>query len=220
MLTKQVIDALTEAAGARTRSESDRALACARDLLGLRASDCEPLLTELARRYEELARLRELADRDPLTGAANRRGFEEALQREIGRHRRTAVSFAVLLIDVDDLKLRNDGFGHAAGDAALLALTGACAETLRDTDLLARIGGDEFAVLLPGSTEAGALALSQRLRHAVEARQLESGPLRVSIGCAAADYGLRSAEAIVNAADQDLYRDKARRKRAARDCAA
>lgn len=211
MLTKQVIEALTEAAGAESRHDSMRAIACARDLLGSQAQDCEPLLRELERRYEELDRLRALAGRDPLTQAANRRTFEEELGRELARHRRTSAPFALILLDLDDLKARNDRLGHAAGDAALIELTRACSSTLRDTDLFARIGGDEFAVLLPGSTHAGAVGLSQRLREAVESLPIEGGPLRVSLGCASTEQA-KSSEAIKALADQELYRDKLRRK--------
>jgi diguanylate cyclase (GGDEF)-like protein len=220
MLNKQVIEALTEAAGAATRSDSNRALESVRDLLGSDAAAAEPLLAELARRYEELDRLRALAGRDPLTQAANRRTFEEELGRELARHRRTGTPFALILLDLDDLKQRNDRHGHAAGDEALIAFTHACQRTLRDTDLLARIGGDEFAVLLPGSTHAGATALSVRLREAVENLELNQPPLRVSLGCASTEHAKLSPEAIKSSADQDLYRDKARRKHAARERAA
>jgi diguanylate cyclase (GGDEF)-like protein len=220
MLTKQVLEALTEAASAATRTDSNRALACARDLLGTDAAEAEPLLTELARRYDELDRLRALAGRDPLTQAANRRTFEEELGRELARHRRTGSPFALILLDLDDLKSRNDRHGHAAGDEALIAFTHACQRTLRDTDLFARLGGDEFAVLLPGSTHAGATALSVRLREAVENVELDQAPLRVSLGCASTEHAKLSPDAIKASADQDLYRDKARRKHAARERAA
>jgi diguanylate cyclase (GGDEF)-like protein len=219
MLTKQVIDALTEAAAAATRNDQNRAFASIRDLLGNMAADCEPLFAELARRYDELDRLRALAGRDPLTQAANRRTFQTELERELARHRRTGAPFAVILLDLDELKHRNDSDGHAAGDEALIALTQSCLQTLRDTDLFARIGGDEFAVLLPGSTHAGAAALSMRLRDAVEAVELDR-PLRVSIGFASSEGSKPSAETMMAAADQDLYRDKAQRKHAARERAA
>ena len=221
MLTKQVIEALTEAASAATRRDSDRALESARDLLGAQAATCEPLLIELARRCEELHQLRDLAGRDPLTGAANRRTFEEELAREVARHRRTREAFAVILVDVDDLKQRNDCHGHQAGDTALTALVHAAIRTVRETDVVARIGGDEFAVLLPGSNQAGATALAARLREAVEQCEVAGGALRVSVGIAAAEHGRSAADAIVRSADIDLYRDKAQRKSGQRDdCAA
>jgi diguanylate cyclase (GGDEF)-like protein len=220
MLTKQVIEALTAAASAATRRDSDRALACARDLLGAQAAACEPLLSELARRSEELHQLRDLAGRDPLTGAANRRTFEEELTREVARHRRTREAFAVILIDVDDLKQRNDRHGHQAGDSALTALVQAAMRTVRETDVVARIGGDEFAVLLPGSNHAGASILAARLREAVEQCEVDGGALRVSVGIAAAEHGRSAADVIVKSADLDLYKDKEHRKREQRDARA
>jgi len=213
MLTKQVIAALTEAARASTSVDSMRALANVRDLLGPNAAACEALFQELARRCDEVERLRHLAGRDSLTGAANRRTFEEELAREAARHRRTHEAFAVILLDLDDLKQRNDCFGHAAGDRALIALAVACLRTVRETDLVARLGGDEFAVLLPGSNFAGATALAARLREAVEQTLMdEGGALRVSVGIAAAEHGRGTVEHIVQLADRDLYQDKAIRK--------
>jgi diguanylate cyclase (GGDEF)-like protein len=215
MWTEQVIAALTEAAGANSPVDTTRALASVRDLLGPEADRCEPLLLELARRGDELQRLRDLAGRDPLTAAANRRTFEEELSREAARHRRTHEAFAVILLDLDELKQRNDRFGHSAGDEALMALVGACLRTVRETDLVARLGGDEFAVLLPGSNLTGASALATRLRDAIEQAVVQGGPLRVSMGIAAADYGRIAADNIVQLADRALYQDKAVRKRTA-----
>jgi diguanylate cyclase (GGDEF)-like protein len=216
MLTKQVIAALAEAASASTPVDTLRALDNARDLLGANADACEPLFRELARRCDELQQLRDLAGRDPLTGAANRRTFEEELTREAARHRRTSHPFAIILLDLDDLKHRNDRLGHAAGDEALIALSRACLRTVRETDLVARLGGDEFAVLLPGSTYAGATGLAARLREAIESAELEHGSLRVSVGIAAADETHGPVDSIVQRADRDLYRDKALRKTRAR----
>lgn len=215
MWTEQVIAALTEAAGANSPVDTTRALASVRDLLGADADRCEPLLLELARRGDELQRLRDLAGRDPLTAAANRRTFEEELAREAARHRRTHEAFAVILLDLDELKQRNDRFGHSAGDEALTATVGACLRTVRETDLVARLGGDEFAVLLPGSNLVGASALATRLRDAIEQAVVQGGPLRVSMGIAAADYGRIAADNIVQLADRALYQDKAVRKRSA-----
>jgi diguanylate cyclase (GGDEF)-like protein len=213
MLTKQVIEALAEAAGAATIGDSMRALASARDLLGANAVLCEPLFANLARVCDELHQLRDLAGRDPLTGAANRRTFEEELAREVARSRRTREPFALIMLDLDDLKQRNDVHGHAAGDAALRALTHACLGTVRETDVVARLGGDEFAVLLPGACQAGAQGLATRLREAIEQRNVDGGALRVSVGIASAEAGRGTAESIVRDADEDMYRDKALRKR-------
>lgn len=213
MLTQQVIAALTEVAGAPTPVETLRALDSARALLGAHADACEPLLCELARRCDELHRLRDLAGRDPLTGAANRRTFEEELAREAARHRRTHEAFALILLDLDELKQRNDSYGHSAGDEALIALTRACMRTVRETDLVARLGGDEFAVLLPGSNHTGAAALAARLRDAIEQAVVEGGALRVSVGIAAAEHGHLPADSVVELADRDLYQDKGLRKR-------
>jgi diguanylate cyclase (GGDEF)-like protein len=212
MLTKDLIAALTEAVRASTPVDTLRALANARDLLGTNADACEPLFYELARRCDEIQRLRDLAGRDPLTGAANRRTFEEELTREAARHRRTREPFAIILFDLDGLKDRNDNYGHAAGDEALTALSRACLRTVRETDLVARIGGDEFAVLLPGSTYVGATVLATRLREAIEQTEVEGGSLRVSLGIAAADHTHGPVEHIVQMADRDLYQDKALRK--------
>jgi diguanylate cyclase (GGDEF)-like protein len=191
--------------------------------LGPNADACEALFHELAQRCDEVERLRHLAGRDPLTGAANRRTFEEELAREAARHRRTHEAFAVILLDLDHLKQRNDRYGHGAGDRALTLLAAACLRTVRETDLVARLGGDEFAVLLPGSNFAGATALASRLRDAVEQAEVEEGEaLRVSVGIAAAEYGRNQVESVVQLADRALYQDKAVRKtRASSDsCAA
>lgn len=212
MLTQQVIAALTEAVRAANPCDADRALTAARELLGAQAEACEPLFQEVTHRASELQRLRDLAGRDPLTGAANRRTFEEELARETARQRRTHEPFSVILLDLDDLKQRNDHFGHAAGDAALMALTHACMRTVRETDLVARLGGDEFAILLPGSDQVGAVALAARLRSAIEQTEVAGGWLRVSLGVAAADAGRLDVERVVHAADTELYRDKSSRK--------
>jgi len=109
-------------------------------------------------RYQQ--QLRHLADHDALTGARNRRRFEQELSTQIGRCRRFGERAALLILDLDNLKEITDEHGHRAGDAALKAVAGALKRRLRESDTFARIGGDEFAILLPYADldQAGVLA--------------------------------------------------------------
>ncbi len=120
-----------------------------------------------AARTEEIARLAEMASSDPLTGLRNHRTFQEDLGRELQRVARTGVPLALVLVDLDDLKTVNDTLGHQAGDERIRALADALRATIRGTDFAYRIGGDEFAVILPDARAWGALELTQRLRNAL-----------------------------------------------------
>jgi diguanylate cyclase (GGDEF)-like protein/putative nucleotidyltransferase with HDIG domain len=120
-----------------------------------------------AARTEEIQRLAEMASSDPLTGLRNHRAFQEDLGRELQRVARTGVPLALVLIDLDDLKTVNDAHGHQAGDERIRALADALRATIRGTDFAFRIGGDEFAVILPDARAWGALELTQRLRNAL-----------------------------------------------------
>src|SRR5919106_4100001 len=121
------------------------------------------LLSERVERL--LAELRLAAATDPLTGLLNRRAFADRCRDELARARRTGEAFATLLIDVDHFKQINDRDGHAAGDEALVGLAAALTGELREIDTVARIGGDEFAVLLPATGVAAAHATAERLRE-------------------------------------------------------
>jgi diguanylate cyclase (GGDEF)-like protein len=157
----------------------------------------------LSERVERLvAELRLAASTDPLTGLLNRRAFGEHFGRELARARRSGEPFAALLIDVDRFKELNDRDGHAAGDAALVALAGELTGALREVDTLARIGGDEFAVLLPDTGPEAARATAERL----------TGLTTVPISIGTAVYGVdghTSAE-LARAADAALYAAKRR----------
>ena len=132
-------------------------------------------------------RLQRLADEDTLTGLPNRRRFERELADALQLSGRHGSPGALLLLDLDDFKAINDEHGHAAGDAALVATSRALQRRLRRTDVLARIGGDEFALLLPRVVEQGARAVAVSVRQAVAEAVLPVGidaTLQVSVGIA------------------------------------
>lgn len=164
----------------------------------------------------ELAELARASRRDALTGLPNRRAFDEELERELARAARAGAPLAVVVLDVDRFKAVNDGHGHAAGDVVLREVAARAAAALRRGDLAARIGGEEFALVLPGAGLAGAVELAERVRAAVAATPVEAGgaalAVTVSLGCAALAPGEQAA-ALVARADARLYEAK----RAGRD---
>ena len=138
---------------------------------------------------------------DALTGLMNRRGFEHAVDTVTTRR-----PFALLAIDVDNLKAINDGYGHAAGDALLIAVARTLAGVARNGDTLARIGGDEFVLLMPDATGHTPVAVRDRMRHAVADLNLVTGPAGISVGWAVGEAGadpylvLQRADALLYAA--------------------
>jgi diguanylate cyclase (GGDEF)-like protein len=163
------------------------------------------------------AALTEVAISDPLTGLHNRRAFQARLAEEVERARRSGEPFALLMVDLDRFKAINDRHGHPAGDAVLLAVAETFQRQVRAIDLPARLGGEEFAVLLPGSDEQAARAAAERLRSAIAACQIvhQETVLRVtvSIGVACYPEDGHSGELLLRAADRALYQAK----RAGRD---
>src|ERR687894_866042 len=130
-------------------------------------------------------RLRAEADRDYLTGLANRRRFRKALEQEVERWRRYDIPCALLLLDIDHMKRVNDTYGHPAGDRVIRTVAEVLAELSRDNDTAARLGGEEFALLLAGVGSDKALAAAERVRAAVAERRLEEvGGVTVSVGVA------------------------------------
>ena len=205
--------ALMHLANAHDSEAARHALLQVTRMLGERAHVYGPLLDALIARAQEVSKLRELADRDELTGAANRRAFNDALRRESARCRRTGHSLAVLYVDLDGLKTINDVHGHRAGDEAIRAVADACHEIVRASDLVARLGGDEFAVLLPDVDRKGAEIVRDRLRERIERAVVAGQQLRTSIGLAVMGaQDTMSHETLVAQADAELYRDKQERK--------
>jgi diguanylate cyclase (GGDEF)-like protein/PAS domain S-box-containing protein len=160
------------------------------------------------------ARLENLATKDPLTQVSNRTEFFEAAEREMARAAVHGHPVCVVMMDLDYFKLINDAFGHAAGDLTLKAFADLCRACVRDHDHLARLGGEEFALLLPGTPRGEALAISERLRIAVENMKVEGAPtglrVTVSVGVAEIDCSEGDVHLALARADLALYGAKMR----------
>ena len=153
-----------------------------------------------------LSRLSDAAQRDALTGLLNRRGFDDALSLELERVHRGGRPLSLLIVDLDYFKQVNDRFGHQIGDRALVRVTEALRASVRRIDTAHRIGGDEFAVLMPDTDERGALVTAERLRTKVASSAGEKASrLTVSVGVASFPTHAQDAHALVRAADGALY---------------
>jgi len=150
----------------------------------------------------------ELSRTDPLTRLRNQRAFEERLAEEVARAGRYGGPLSLLIADVDGLKAVNDGGGHHAGNLALRAVADAMRMDARQTDLAARIGGDEFALLAPNTVTSEAVALGDRIRRLV-AEEGRAG-VTLSIGVATLGAEPSDAEALLHSADAALYEAKHR----------
>jgi diguanylate cyclase (GGDEF)-like protein len=180
--------------------------------------DPEAMIAEISRLRGEVARLESrveeldrLANMDTLVPVANRRGLTASLDRMIARHERHGSPAALLFVDVDGLKALNDAFGHAAGDAALIHLTEMMVASVRQTDMVARIGGDEFAILLDQADEKSACETAARLADAVADCEFcfegKCLPLSIAIGFTVIQSG-DSPEAVLDRADEAMYVEK------------
>lgn len=159
-------------------------------------------------------RQRAFAERDPLTALANRRAFDSALAAAVEQRDRHGRSAALLLIDFDDFKAINDTHGHPVGDAVLQAVARACEPQVRGVDCLARIGGDEFAVVAPGAGAVGAERLAASLHAAIaDAAVPEVGAVGVTIAWATVPEDATAAESLFRVADRRLMEAKRARRR-------
>jgi len=176
------------------------------EALGLRAG---PALGN-AQRFVEATRLSEL---DPLTGLGNRRVFHQLLAREVARSRRYGRRLALIVLDLDDFKRINDRLGHLAGDEVLAEVANRMRACIRSTDIGCRVGGDEFAVLLPESNRGDADHLAARIERAVGSEPIaKAGTLKISAGVAELSPEDTPSD-LFERADEDLYRAKSAAKR-------
>jgi len=164
----------------------------------------------------------DLSSRDALTGLANRRAFELALAREVDRVARSGEPTLLLMLDIDHFKTVNDQWGHGAGDQVLRATAAALLDCVRPMDLVARVGGEEFAIILPNCASAFGETVAERVRQRLERLRVTVNHNRqisitVSIGGAFAPPWVRSTPSLwQERADQQLYLAKAQGRNAVR----
>lgn len=172
--------------------------------------DLYPQLVDLQKRLTELAHL---SDHDALTGLANRRAFERALDLEIERSRRGHTSISLVILDLDDFKKVNDTFGHPCGDKVLVALAEVLMHEKRRYDMAARTGGEEFSLILTGVGMIRAQAMVERILEAVREMDVRCGDavVRLTISAGIASYKGRvemTPAELVELADKALYEAK------------
>jgi diguanylate cyclase (GGDEF)-like protein len=174
-------------------------------------SFAETLSRSIDKRDQE-ARMYQLATTDSLTGLANHRHFIEQLNLEMKRTRRSGASCALLMMDIDHFKAVNDTYGHEAGDAVLVQLTNSMRSALRDIDTFGRLGGEEFAAVLPGAGVATAMQVAERLRSCVEGSRVATRAgtigVTISIGITSASGADDDVDAALRRADNAMYQAK------------
>ena len=177
-------------------------------LYGARRKEFQSHLAEQAAQ----AKVARLAMQDDLTGIANRRHFYRQAEAEFAHFQRSKQPFALLMLDLDHFKRINDQYGHGVGDAVLIRFTQYVSTQIRQEDLLGRVGGEEFAILLRDATIAQATAIAERIREGVAQLPIFGGNdtdrFTVSIGIATAEDADASFDVLFGRADQALYRAK------------
>lgn len=164
------------------------------------------------RQFRRSRKLHRMAMTDPLTGIANRRHIEELARHALSHAAAHGESLCVLVLDVDHFKAVNDAFGHAVGDQVLVRIAQACRQTLRRFDMLGRMGGEEFLIVLPDTSLEVALQIAERLRRKVESLPLANlAPglqVTASVGAAMADHEADDLPELIRRADTAMYRAK------------
>jgi diguanylate cyclase (GGDEF)-like protein len=194
----------------RTRSGDNIGTLCAIDTKPHSLTSAEiAILTDLAHIVMDELELRRLATTDSLTGSLSRRGFREEAARDFALARRHKNELSCAMLDIDHFKRLNDSYGHAAGDAVLQGVVDMCRRTLRASDYVGRLGGEEFAIVFPQTSGKAALEACERLRHAIEEHTFETpvGPVKItaSLGIAPYEKGVADFDALLRRCDVALY---------------
>jgi diguanylate cyclase (GGDEF)-like protein len=167
------------------------------------------ILTDLAHIVMDELELRRLATTDSLTGSLSRRGFREEAARDFALARRHKNELSCMVLDIDNFKRLNDAFGYTAGDAVLQGVVDLCNQHLRASDYVGRLGGEEFAIMLPQTGGKAAIEAAERLRVEIERHVFETpaGPLKatVSLGIAPCDKSVADIDALLRRCDVALY---------------
>lgn len=183
----------------------------ARDAIMRLLEEIEYLRAEIEANNERIAELEDLADRDPLTPVINRRAFIRELDRAKAYGDRYGNGASLIYLDLDGMKAINDKYGHGTGDQALLAVAEALVSNVRSSDLVGRLGGDEFGVILARADQTAADEKAGQLMEIINRIELKSGDERIPVS---ASYGIvalgsqKTAESALAAADQAMYQRK------------
>jgi diguanylate cyclase (GGDEF)-like protein len=200
------------AVAARVNAYRRRLLFAAAITLALAAGLATRLARPVARVFADLARLTRQAQTDDLTNLANRRALDERLDDEVDHAKRLGTNVAFVIADIDNFKSINDTYGHQTGDEVLRRVARSFAEAVRELDLPGRYGGEEIALVLPGTNLSGARALAEKIRKSLEELHVtspEGDPFQVTASFGAACFPAQSSvEELVAAADAALYEAK------------
>ena len=193
--------------------QQPRLIATIQDITAPERTELLGVIQDITDQKELLWKLEREARTDPLTGCANRRHFLELSEHELARARRYSEEVSVLMLDLDHFKAINDQYGHPVGDLVLQRLVQVCQATLRAEDVVGRLGGEEFAILLPESGRKKALEVAERLCRAIAAAEVTldgSPPIRftTSVGVSTLEQADCNFGEVLGRADKALYEAK------------
>ena len=164
---------------------------------------------KLIAKHEKLAdKIKRISEEDYLTKLSNRRKIHEVIENEISRSKRYNSTFAIILLDIDNFKITNDNFGHNTGDQLLVQISGIIRQTIRESDIASRWGGEEFLVFCPHTNIDGAFSLAEKLRSNIEKNEFED------VGYKTSSFGVTQIEhadtvqSLIQRADEALYSAK------------